>query len=252
MNRFQVILGQLCLAVCALAVGLIVCVVPQFTTALFSGWYADTENSPLTQEELVSFSAVIHDYTFFDQNRTKLYSDIVMINEHIAEEGRASDGQPVITAGDEASVAAAFDAADDAYVLHTDMIDHLDDVSKAVTVIFIICAVFLVVGSSVVLTAYFRGHRSDLAKILRGGGIMTFVICAVFLVWGFIGFDSLFTLMHQVLFEDGTWTFSSSSALICSLPTKFWVAMGALLVAVSAIVGLIYVFLGRQFKNYNI
>lgn len=252
MNRFQVFLGKISMAVCIIMLGLVVCVVPASPTQLFSGWYADEDNSPMTREELVSFAATVHDYTFFDQNRTLLYADIVKINEHIAEDGRASDGQPVITAGDEASVAAAFDAADEAYVLHTDMVNHLDDVSKAVMIVFVVGLVFLVVAAAEIMNGLFRGHRSDVARILIRGGQIAIVVLVLALAWGLFAFDSLFTTMHQLLFAEGTWTFSEGSALICALPTEFWMAMGVLWLGVSAIVALVSIFIGVQLKKYKI
>lgn len=252
MSRFQVIIGQISLAICALAVGLCVCVFPQAPTALFTGWYGDVENSELTRDELVSFAAIVHDYTFFDQDRVQLYASIVKINEHVAEDGRASEGQPVITAGDEASVAAAFDAADDAYVLHTDMIDHLDDVSHVVMVILIACLVFLVIASTEIMNGYFRGFRGDMCRILIGGGVIALVVIALGLIGGVLAFDSLFTAMHQLLFADGTWTFSPTSALICALPPDFWVAMGALWLAVSGIFSILCVVIGKLVKNYKL
>lgn len=252
MNRFQVFLGKISVAICAIMIGLCVCVVPASPTQLFSGWYADEDNSPLTREELVSFAATVHDYTFFDQNRTLLFADIVKINDHVIEDGRASEGQPVITAGDEDSVAAAFDAADEAYVLHTDMINHLDDVSKVMVYILIFGAIALVIASAEIMNGLFRGHRSDVARMLIRGGQIAIVVMVLALAWGFIAFDSLFTTMHQLLFAEGTWTFSDTSALICSMPTDFWVAMGALWVAVSVIVSAICIFIGTQLKKYKI
>ncbi len=252
MNAFQVFLGKISVAVCAIMIGLVVCVVPASPTQLFSGWYADDDTSPLTREELVSFAATVHDYTFFDQNRTLMYADIVKINEHIAEDGRAAEGQPVITAGDEASVAAAFDAADEAYVLHTDMVNHLDDVSKVMVYVFVVGLVALVIASAEIMNGLFRGHRSDVARMLIRGGQIALVVLVLGLVWGFVAFDSLFTTMHQLLFAEGTWTFSETSALICALPTDFWVAMGALWVGVSAIVSVVCMVIGSQLKKYKI
>ena len=252
MNRFQVIIGQISLAVCALALGLCVCVFPVYPTALFSGWYANVDESPLTQEELVAFASSVHDYTFFDQDRTRFYAEIVQINNHIAEDGRASDGQPVITDGDVESVGAAFDAADDAYVVHTDMVDHLDDVSRVVMIILIVGLVFLTIAATEIMNGYFRGYRGDMCRILIGGGMIALAIIAVALVAGVFAFDGLFTGIHQLLFADGTWTFSSTSALICALPTEFWTAMGALLLAVAAIFAVICIVIGKLVKNYKV
>ncbi len=252
MNRFQVIIGQISLAITALALGLCVCVFPVYPTALFSGWYANVEESPLSQEELVAFASSVHDYTFFDQNRTTLYAEIVQINKHVAEDGRAAAGQPVITDGDVESVGAAFDAADDAYVLHTDMVDHLDDVSKVVMIILIACLIFFAIAATEIMNGYFRGYRGDMCRILIGGGVIALVVIAAALAWGFIAFDGMFTAMHQLLFADGTWTFSSTSALICALPTQYWMAMGALLLGVSALFSVICIFIGKMVKAYKV
>lgn len=252
MSRFQVILGQISLAICTLALGLCVCVFPQAPTALFTGWYGDTDNSPMTRDELVSFAALVHDYTFFDQDVTQFYAGIVKVNEHIAEDGRAADGQPVITDGSVEAVGAAFDAADDAYVVHTDMVAHLDDVSQVVMIILLVCLVFLVIAATEIMNGYFRGHRADMCRILIGGGVIALVVIVLALAAGFFAFDAVFNGIHQLLFADGTWTFSASSALICSLPPKFWMAMGALLLGVAALMAILCIVIGSLIKNYKL
>ena len=108
-------------------------------------------------------------------------------------------------------------------------------------------------GSKVSDKLVLLAHLIDLADtILIGGGMIALAIIAVALVAGAFAFDGLFTGIHQLLFADGTWTFSSTSAFICALPTEFWTAMGALLLAVAAIFAVICIVIGKLVKNYKV
>ena len=246
MNRISIILAQVTLAITLIVAGLVVCVVPNFPTTLMTGWYAADEDSPYTKEELVTMAVYTKDYTFFNQDRTDLFASMVRVQNHAAEEGRMGEGAPVITAGDEASVAAAFDAADPSYVIQTDALAHLDDVSKVVKIVFVVGFLALCVAAGVILDAYFTHMRSALPKILVGGGAITAVIMLAFGVWGYFGFDSFFNVMHSVLFADGTWTFPADSLLITMFPAAFWQGMGVLWVGVSVILGVVSILLGKS------
>ena len=244
MKRFGMWATQISLALTFIVAGLVPCAVPNFTTVLFTGWYAN-EESPFTTEELVVLAASTREYTFFSQNRTDLYSSIVEVNRYAAENGRADEGMPVITEGDEASVGAAFDAADEAYVLTTNAVDHLDDVSKVVMVVFIVGFLALCVAAGGIMNAYFMHQRSELPQMLVGGGAIALALMVIFGAWLVLGFDSLFNAMHGLLFADGTWTFPADSLLISMFPAEFWRAMGILWLSVSGILAIISIVLGK-------
>lgn len=246
MSRFSIILAQVTLAITLIVAGLVVCVMPNFPTTLMTGWYANEEESPYTREELVTMSVYTKEYTFFAQDKTELYASIVMVQDHAEEEGRMGEGSPVITAGDEASVAAAFDAAHPSYALQTEVVDHLDDVSQVVMIIFVIGFVALCIASGAIMNAYFTHMRSALPQILTGGGVLTIAILLVFGVWGFVGFDSFFNAMHSVLFAGSTWAFPEESLIITMYPAAFWQGMGILWIAVSAILGAVSLIIGKM------
>lgn len=245
MNRFSIVLAQVTLAITLIVAGLVVCVVPNFPTTLMTGWYCNEEESPFTVEELVTLSVCTKEYTFFDQDRTEFYSSIVEVNKHAAEDGRSGEGAPVITAGDEESVGAAFDAADEAYVITTDAVAHLDDVSRVVMIVFAIGFIALCIAAAVIMNAYFTHARSALPKILVGGGVLTLVVMVLMGAWAAIGFDSFFTTLHSLFFADGTWTFAADSLLITMYPAAFWQGMGVLWLAVSVVLAIISVVIGK-------
>tara|TARA_A100001037_G_C15073069_1_gene600386 strand:+ start:198 stop:857 length:660 start_codon:yes stop_codon:yes gene_type:complete len=51
----------------------------------------------------------------------------------------------------------------------------------------------------------------------------TFIIVIfTVLIYILLNFNSFFTTFHELLFEDGTWTFASTDMLIRLFPLKFW------------------------------
>lgn len=249
MNRISIVVAQVSLAVTLIVAGLVVCVVPNFPTQLMAGWYFDEDASPFTKEEAVTLAVCTKEYTFFSQDRTELYSSIVEVNKHAVEEGRSGAGAPVITEGDEESVGRAFDEADAAYAIQTDAVEHLDDVSRVVMIVFIVGFVALCVAAAVIMNAYFTHARSALPKILVGGGVLTLVAVLAAGAWAFVSFDSFFTVLHSLFFADGTWTFAADSLLITMFPTAFWQGMGILWLALAVVLAIISIVIGKVLKR---
>lgn len=249
MNRISIVIAQISLAVTLVVAGLVVCVVPNFPTQLMSGWYFDEDASPFTKEEAVTLAVCTKEYAFFDQDRTELYSSIVEVNRHASEEGRSGEGAPVVTQGDEESVGLAFDEADPAYAIQTDAVDHLDDVSRVVMIVFAVGFVALCVAAAVIMNAYFTHARSALPKILVGGGALTLAVMLLAAAWAAVSFDSFFTTMHALFFAEGTWTFASDSLLITMFPTAFWRGMGILWLGASGVLAIISVVIGKVLKR---
>lgn len=249
MNRISIVVAQVSLAVTLIVAGLVVCVVPNFPTQLMAGWYFDEDASPFTKEEAVTLAVCTKEYTFFNQDRTELYSSIVEVNKHAVEEGRSGAGAPVITEGDEESVGRAFDEADVAYAIQTDAVDHLDDVSRVVMIVFVIGFVALCVAAAVIMNAYFTHARSALPKILTGGGVLTLVVMLVAGAWAVVGFDSFFTALHSLFFADGTWTFAADSLLITMFPIPFWQGMGILWLSLTVVLAIISIVIGKVLKR---
>lgn len=249
MNRISIVIAQISLAVTLIVAGLVVCIVPNFPTQLMSGWYFDEEASPFTKQEAVTLAVCTKEYTFFDQDRTELYSSVVEVNKHAAEEGRSGEGAPVITAGDEESVGRAFDEADVSYAIQTDAVEHLDDVSSVVMIIFGVGFVALCIAAAVIMNAYFTHARSALPKILTGGGALTLAVMLAAGAWALVSFDGFFTALHSLFFADGTWTFAADSLLITMFPAPFWQGMGILWLSLTAVLAIISIVIGKVLKR---
>ena len=245
MKRISIVLAQVTLAITFVVAGLVVCVVPNFPTQLMAGWYFDEETSPFTKEEAVTMAVVTKQYTFFGQDRYELYATMAEVNEHAASEGRSGEGALVVADMKESSLEAAVEAADDAYVIPPSAIDHLDDVSLVVKIVFGVGFAMLWIAGTLILTAYYTHSRSGLPRILVGGGICALAIMALCLAWGIIGFDSLFNTLHALLFADGTWTFPADSLLICLFPMEFWRGMGILWVSCTCIFSVVSIIIGK-------
>lgn len=117
-------------------------------------------------------------------------------------------------------------------------ISHMSDVRGVVTGIL---ALWL---ASVLITAaiFLRYPRQSLISAVRAGAVLTLASFAVVGLASVLAFDQLFTIFHEVLFDDGTWTFPLDSTLIGLYPERFWVtATGAfVLLATLQALGLLW------------
>lgn len=89
------------------------------------------------------------------------------------------------------------------------------------------------------------GGRKNLSKLLWQSSLLAILVIVAFGAWVGFSFDSFFTWMHSLFFTSGTWTFSSSSLLICMYPEDFWMGMGIVWGAVSILVSLILIVVSR-------
>lgn len=112
-----------------------------------------------------------------------------------------------------------------------DEIAHMADVRgvvRASLVLWLVAAVALIL-----LLRKYGPARSRAA--LRAGAWLTLGIFAFVGLASVLSFDSLFTSFHELLFEDGTWTFPTDSTLIGLYPERFWITATGALVLLSAL-----------------
>jgi integral membrane protein (TIGR01906 family) len=74
--------------------------------------------------------------------------------------------------------------------------------------------------------------------IQRGGMILTLILVGIGLFIG-IGWQTFFTLFHELLFPPGTWSFPLDDSLIRLFPDKFWFDYGVITSTVVLIGGAI-------------
>lgn len=126
-----------------------------------------------------------------------------------------------------------------------EVISHMTDVRAVILAarkITLTGAVFASISTAVLIG---RGQRLRLGRSLTAAALSTIGLVLILAVFGWLNFDQLFTLMHEVLFTDGTWMFQPDSLLIVAYPTAFWTAMAATWAAVIAGLCLLSLAAGR-------
>jgi integral membrane protein (TIGR01906 family) len=108
-----------------------------------------------------------------------------------------------------------------------EIISHLDDVRLVLRTVLVLTTVLTLVLVAMFLILRRRGMGSrEAAPVLIAAGVAPLTCVFVLGLVGVVSFDTLFTAVHQLLFADGTWTFSYDSLLIRTYPLAFWMGMG--------------------------
>ena len=110
--------------------------------------------------------------------------------------------------------------------LDASMLTHLQDctwVFNAATYTFIVIA--LIALALLIATGATLGAE-DVSAILWQSALLAILVIVIFAFWLIANFGSLFTWLHSLVFQAGTWTFSADSLLISMYPEQFWKEMG--------------------------
>ena len=125
------------------------------------------------------------------------------------------------------------------YRLDSAAISHLDDcyaLMQAVRIPLIVVAALAVAALAHVGV---RCGRRHVGRALLCAGALTL---ALFLAAGaaaLIDFNAFFSFFHGLFFPQGNWTFWYRSLLICSLPEGFWMGMGIIWLATTALISIL-------------
>ena len=127
-GRIAALLGAVLLAVCLVGGGYALVAMTDGPTVLLSTAFSGNDNpkTPFSKDELVKMALAGKRYTFDDNDRAALDVALRSINESAASDGRAGEGAPDFSASS-GSIDSALANADEAYVLTSDAISHLDD-----------------------------------------------------------------------------------------------------------------------------
>ena len=147
------------------------------------------------------------------------------------------------------AVAAKMAAVGDSFALNDEAFSHLDDcnalINRIVPMVPIAGAIAL---ACFVLLLVLRRWRA-LARMLTIAPLILIVAFAFMASWAIVDFSSFFASFHGIFFPQGNWTFSYESLLICMYPSAFWMAMGALWLAGTAIASIIVLAIGLKFTR---
>ena len=255
------VVSAVALAVTLVAAGFAACAVPDAATKALSGAFSDDADSPFTKDELTAAALQTKHYTIDDNDKAAEYATVAAINAQQQLSGAAGKGAPKLPDGaldyagaslGEAEIAqleAAFDAADERYVLTPDAVSHLDDVYRVVQAAkpWLLAAV---IAAAVGCTAVgFRGGKRALSRVLSGAGAAVLVAFVAFGAWAAVDFDGLFAVFHSLFFAAGTWEFTWDSLLICMYPLEFWMGMGCIWLAVTVACCAACLIIGRLLRK---
>ena len=107
-------------------------------------------------------------------------------------------------------------------------VDHMADcrqlIGMAGRIRWILAAAALVlIGTGAVMR---KQRRSFAAGMIMGFGLSA-AACIAILIWGYISFDSLFTVFHKLLFTNDGWILDTrTDMLIRLMPTSFFISLG--------------------------
>lgn len=231
------------LAFCLFAAGFIACVLPA-STHLLASTTSNDATSPLSRAELTSVADATRDYSFGDHDIEALYRAIYAADAEYSKETQAAgstlpDDFPEIDENADVNELSLEDmrsqlaTGSERFTYPEATISHLDDcylVAMPAYLLIAICAVALAICFALLCS---RHGACAAGAPLYGAGVTVIVLFVIFGTWAAIDFDSLFSLVHALLFSQGNWTFPYNSLLICALPTGFWMGMGAIWLAVT-------------------
>jgi integral membrane protein (TIGR01906 family) len=126
-------------------------------------------------------------------------------------------------------------------------ISHLQDVKGIIT-----GERFLFIGSYLVVILVFALNMKDRSfakKLLRKGGFTTLIVMGIVLLSLIFGFNTIFTLFHQVFFPQGNWLFSPDSLLIQTFPLDFFTNISLIIFVQTVILASFFIGVSYLFKN---
>lgn len=132
-------------------------------------------------------------------------------------------------------------------------IKHLVDVQVVLQNMYIIEPVALVL---VLVAAYLLWRnpltRSNAARGIMYGGILTIIFMGAIGLFSVFAFDAFFVMFHRVFFEGETWLFNLSDSLIQFYPEPFWTAASYLIALYVLILAVLVTLLGWRLSRQSV
>lgn len=222
----QKVLGIITAALLALtyfAAGFAVCAGVPAVTEQLATRTARADLSPFEREQLTSLAVATRDYTVGAHDQSALAEALAQANRDA--------GTPYTSMAPEELLA----QAPDEYALDEAALAHLDDVNEVTSRFFMPILGAAVLAGFCIMAGYRMFGSRMVARALIGAGAVVLAVLAVLGIWGIFGFNGLFSGMHALFFQSGTWVFPVDSLLICMYPQTFWMGMGAVWLSISCL-----------------
>ena len=128
-------------------------------------------------------------------------------------------------------------------------ISHMLDVRDLTLVMLGIWRILIVFFTIVLFLGWKNNWLPMLLLAFENGAKITLTIIFGILVYVWINFDQLFTIFHQIFFEDSSCLFYLSDTLIRLFPIKFWQDLFIYIGSFGIITSFILIILGRSHVN---
>ena len=231
-NTGATLCAIICLAVTFVAAGFLVCAGTQLPTRLLASATVNDSIYPYNHDELVEIAVAIREYSFGNHNQEELNEAMDKVLASAQNDGRA----PAKAVGEE-------------YHLDSSAISHLDDCYKIMDLVRIPLIIIALLAIAAAAHVRVRMGRKALASTLITTGAMVLALFVIAGAAAAIDFNAFFTLFHSLFFSAGTWTFWYKSLLICSLPEGFWMGMGIIWFATTALLSILSVCVGLRLRR---
>lgn len=194
----------------------------------------DEAGSPFTHDQLVEGALAVRDYSFGSHDAEALYDTLARMND--------ADDTPLAGASREELMDGG-----DRYTIDQAELAHLDDVNSVASLVFYPLLGCAIMAAFLMMAGLKQYGTRTVALALLWSGCAVLAAMAILGLWAAISFESLFGLMHSMLFAEGTWTFPADSLLITMLPEAFWIGMGGIWLGTSALLAAISIGAGMVF-----
>lgn len=105
-------------------------------------------------------------------------------------------------------------------------VSHMADVKQVMFVTTLVGVIAAVICLVLIIMLY-RMRKGAIARSLFAGAVWLTAAMIVLALVAVFGWQTFFAGFHQLLFADGTWTFSTTDTLIRLYPGQFWIDAAA-------------------------
>lgn len=256
-NAIAATISTIALVATFVGAGFMVATLPPATHVL-SSLFSDDATSPFNRTQLTQVADATRDYSFGSHDRAALYRAIYQVDVQLGQEitmtnGELPTGFPELSvvkdANDDRQLASAFARASELYCYSPETISHLDDCYGIARTAYVVLAICAIAAVAALIACGVLGRKRLVGNVLMASGIVVFVLFAALGVFAAIDFTRFFTMFHEVFFSQGNWTFPYDSLLICALPVDFWIGMGVIWLAISALVSILSIAIGARLRK---
>lgn len=198
-----------------------------------------------------SFSFIINNKSFFynEYKKNKTYQNIAVSKNMSIEESKTYTEEITI------NIFNFLKDKEELKYFNDNEKSHMEDVKKIIsnitffyylsTVLFIILLFIIYILSKKDKILFIE----NISKILLFSSSAALLFLLIFFLWSVFSFETLFLLMHTLLFPQGNWMFPNDSLLIILFPENFFFSIGLRIFIYAIFQSIIFFILGYWLRK---